>query len=109
MSKPFLKLMLVLTVLLGVQTGLLTPDSALAAPCCQSCEPTYMSCTSNCNLTCGSNQSCLDACFQDCDAAEIRCMRSCVWCSGGGGGGWPCCYPDWTGYCPAECSYCVSC
>jgi len=108
-SKPFLKLMLVVAVLVGVQIGLFTPESALAAPCCQSCEPGYASCTSNCNSTCGSNQSCLNTCYQDCDAAEIRCMRSCVWCSGGGGGGWPCCYPDWTGYCPAECSYCVTC
>ena len=106
-SKAFLKLMLVLTVLLGAQTGLLTPDSALAAPCCQSCDPDYLSCASYCDFTCAGNQSCLSSCYQSCDAENIRCMRSCTWCSGSGGGS-SCCYYT-NGYGPASCSSCVTC
>jgi hypothetical protein len=50
-SKSFLKLMLVIAVLLGVQMGLLPPESALPSGCCYDstgyCAPECSSCT-NC-------------------------------------------------------------
>lgn len=106
-SKPFLKLLLLTAVLLGVQMGLLTPESALAAPCCQTCDANYVSCMSNCEYMCGGDQSCLSVCYEGCEGPYWQCYRHCIRCSGGGGG--PACCYDFSGYCPAECSSCIDC
>jgi hypothetical protein len=48
----------------------LSSTSAVAAPCCSSCEAGYYYCLSSCNYT--------PECFDACDAQWDRCFR---WCS----------------------------
>jgi hypothetical protein len=49
--------------------ALLGHDSAVAAPCCSSCEAGYYSCLAGCGYT--------SACFDYCDAKWDRCFRYC--------------------------------
>ena len=50
--------------------ALLGSDTAVAAPCCSSCDAGYDNCVANC----GQDPACWDAC----DAYWFRCYRWCI-------------------------------
>jgi hypothetical protein len=54
-----------------------------AANCCQSCVSLDSTCGGACEDQCLGNQSCLNTCYDDCQARSDACWSHCIFCEYG--------------------------